>query len=133
MIMPDEVMEFPEIDTQQIRERLKAHLQALTITIGERSVRYPRRLAAAAEYITAFYEDLGISVHTEPYRYRDMNVANVVAEIVSGPDPSARYILGAHYDSVNNLEVGPVILFSKYSTINLNSLLMKYMKFYITF
>jgi len=93
-------MELPEIDIQQIQERLRVHLRALTITIGERSVRYPDRLAAAAAYIMSFYEDLGISVHTEPYQYRDMNVANVVAEIAPGSDPSARYILGAHYDSV---------------------------------
>jgi Zn-dependent M28 family amino/carboxypeptidase len=95
-----EHMKFSESDIRQIEERLKAHLRALTITIGERSVRYPGRLTAAAEYITAFYEGLGISVHTEPYRYQNMSVANVVAEIASGPEPSARYIVGAHYDSV---------------------------------
>jgi Zn-dependent M28 family amino/carboxypeptidase len=63
-------------------------------------VRYPGSLKAAAEYITGFYDDLGIAVHTEPYPYRNMEVANVVAEISSAPAPSARYVVGAHYDSV---------------------------------
>jgi len=89
------------IDIQQIGQRLRAHLQALTVTIGERSVRLPDNLNKTAEYITSFYKDIGISVHTEPYNYHDLKVANVVAEISSGSNPSHKYIVGAHYDSVS--------------------------------
>lgn len=92
------------IDIKQTGERLKAHLQALTVTIGERSVRLPNNLNRTAEYITSFYKDIGISAHTEPYNYQNIKVANVVAEISSGSAgsvPSHKYIVGAHYDSVS--------------------------------
>ena len=89
------------IDIQQTGERLEAHLRTLTETIGERSVRFPENLNKTADYIQLFYEDIGIAVHREPYDYSDFKVDNVVAEISTGPQPSRRYLLGAHYDSVS--------------------------------
>lgn len=89
------------IDIQQTADRLQAHLRTLTKTIGERSVRYPKNIQKTAEYIEAFYEDIGLAAHTEPYDYADYKVANVVARISTGPNPSRRYLLGAHYDSVS--------------------------------
>jgi hypothetical protein len=89
------------IDIQETIERLEAHLRTLTETIGERSVRFPEHLDKTAEYVQSFYEDIGIAVHREPYDYSDFKVENVVAEISTGPQPSRRYLLGAHYDSVS--------------------------------
>jgi hypothetical protein len=89
------------INIQQTAEQLKAHLRALTQTIGERSVRYPENLKSTADYIQSFYKDIGIEVHREPYDYSDFKVDNVVAGISSAPQPSRRYLLGAHYDSVS--------------------------------
>jgi hypothetical protein len=89
------------IDIQETIERLEAHLRTLTETIGERSVRFPEHLNKTADYIQLFYEDIGIAVHREPYDYSDFKVDNVVAEISTGPQPSCRYLLGAHYDSVS--------------------------------
>jgi acetylornithine deacetylase/succinyl-diaminopimelate desuccinylase-like protein len=92
------------IDIQQTGDRLEAHLRTLTETIGERSVRFPENLNKTADYIQSFYEDIGIAVHREPYYYSDYKVANIVAEISTGPQPSRRYLLGAHYDSVSGTE-----------------------------
>ena len=89
------------IDIQKTIKRLEAHLQALTETIGERSVRVPENLEKTARYIQSFYEDIGLSAHPEPYDYADFIVANVVAEVSTGPKPARRYLLGAHYDSVS--------------------------------
>jgi hypothetical protein len=89
------------IDIQQTVERLEAHLRVLTETIGERSVRFPENLNKTATYIQSFYDDIGIAVHRAPYDYADFKVDNVVAEISTGPHPSRRYLLGAHYDSVS--------------------------------
>jgi hypothetical protein len=89
------------INIQQTAERLEAHLRVLTETIGERSVRFPENLKKTADYIQSFYEDIGLSVHTEPYGYSDFKVDNVVAKISTGARPSHRYLLGAHYDSVS--------------------------------
>ena len=89
------------INIQQTGERLQAHLRMLTESIGERSVRFPENLNKTADYIQSFYQDIGLSVHTEPYDYTDFKVGNIVAEISTGPRPSHRYLLGAHYDSVS--------------------------------
>ena len=89
------------IDIQQTGVRLEAHLRALTETIGERSVRYPENLTKTADYIQSFYEEIGIAAHKEPYDYANFKVENVVAEISGVPQPSRRYLLGAHYDSVS--------------------------------
>jgi len=88
------------IDIQQTAERLKEHLRTLTVTIGERSVRFPENHEKTAAYIQSFYEDIGLPVHSESYDYTDFKVANVVAKISTTPHPSRRYLLGAHYDSV---------------------------------
>jgi Zn-dependent M28 family amino/carboxypeptidase len=88
------------IDIQKAEEQLRLHLKALTETIGERSVRIPGNLNKTVEYIIAFYNGIGIKAWREPYNYDGFEVANVVAEISSGPDPARRYVLGAHYDSV---------------------------------
>jgi len=88
------------IDIPKTIERLKMHLQVLTETIGERSVNFPQNLAKTAEYVKNFYQDMGLAAHLEPYAYREFKVANVVAEVASGADPTRRFLVGAHYDSV---------------------------------
>ena len=89
------------INILQTGQRIEAHLRALTESIGERSVRYPENLTKTAGYIQSFYENIGIAVHAEPYDYAGIKVDNIVAKISSGPKPSRRYLLGAHYDSVS--------------------------------
>ena len=90
----------PMIDIQKTETQLKAHLQALTVTIGERSVRFPENLNKTAGYIQKYFKGLGLSVKSEPYDYHGIQVANIVSQLSSGSDPSHCYILGAHYDSV---------------------------------
>lgn len=87
-------------DHQKTEDQLRAHLKALTVTIGERSVRKPENLHKTVDYILSYYEDIGLQAWREPYDYKGFEVANVVAEISSRPDPSRQYLLGAHYDSV---------------------------------
>ena len=88
------------IELHQTEEKLRRHLKALTETIGERSVRTPGNLNKTVEYIISYYREIGIKAWREPYNYEGFEVANVVAEISSGPNPVRRYLLGAHYDSV---------------------------------
>jgi len=88
------------IDIQKTMERLQNHLEALTVTIGERSIFLPENLKITAEYIESFYRDIGLQVHREPYRYQDLTVSNIVADISFCANPSKRYLMGAHYDSV---------------------------------
>jgi hypothetical protein len=88
------------VDIPATEARLRNHLRALTVDIGERSVRVPGNLAQTAEYIRDFYKGNGIEARLEPYGYQGFEVANVVAEVRSGPSPARRILIGAHYDSV---------------------------------
>lgn len=89
------------VDRLQTQQRLREHLHALTVTIGERSVSRPENLKKTATYISSFYEELGLAVDTQAYSYVQMPVANVIADIAFGKDPRRRFLLGAHYDSVS--------------------------------
>jgi Zn-dependent M28 family amino/carboxypeptidase len=87
-------------DPQHSRVRLRAHVRTLTKTIGERSVSVPGNLDRTAAYLQSCFEEIGIPVHLESYRYGSLTVSNVVAEMKGRGDSPAHYILGAHYDSV---------------------------------
>ncbi len=88
------------IDIEITKERLKAHLKALTVEIGERSVRYPRNLTRTAEYLEKFYRGIGLPVERETYKFRTEQVANIVSYLQQKNTASRNYIIGAHYDSV---------------------------------
>jgi hypothetical protein len=88
------------IDIDKTVERLQEHVQQLTETIGERSVRFPENLHETAAYIESFYRDLGLEVQAEQYKFRDFTVANIVTRIDLGAAPTKHYLVGAHYDSV---------------------------------
>ena len=88
------------VDIEETVERLRNHLTELTVTIGERSVRRPENLEKTARYLETFYQNLGLPVERESYRYRDMTVANLISQVDFAPRPSRRYLLGAHYDTV---------------------------------
>ena len=62
------------IDIQKTEKQLKTHLQTLTVTIGERSVRFPENLSKAANYIQKHFENLGLLVKSEPYDYHGIKV-----------------------------------------------------------
>jgi hypothetical protein len=88
------------IDIQTTEARLRDHLKALTVDIGERSVLVPGNLKKTAGYIRDFYKGIGIEARLEPYGYHGFEVANVVAEIAFGRNPAKRILIGAHYDSI---------------------------------
>jgi hypothetical protein len=90
----------PMIDIQQTSQRIQEHLTQLTVTIGERSVGLPRNLERTAKYIESFYQNLGLSVRREPYKYHDLTVVNIATEITFSSQPKSRFVVGAHYDSV---------------------------------
>jgi len=93
--------ETPMIDIQKTTERLQDHLRTLTQTIGERSVLLPKNLEETKDYIEKFYESIGVPTHCESYGFRNFTVSNIVAEISLCDNPTKRYIVGAHYDSVS--------------------------------
>jgi Zn-dependent M28 family amino/carboxypeptidase len=91
---------FIMVDVAETAQRLKEHLNVLTVNIGERSVLIPENLKKTAGYLAEFYRQIGLEVRLEPYDYRGVTVANVVAETALGRKSAKRLLIGAHYDSV---------------------------------
>jgi Zn-dependent M28 family amino/carboxypeptidase len=89
------------IDVRQTQQRLQDHLHALTVTIGERSVRIPENLKKTAAYLTGCLEELGVTVDRQRYSYAEQPLDNITAEISFSADPKHRFLIGAHYDSVS--------------------------------
>jgi Zn-dependent M28 family amino/carboxypeptidase len=90
------------VDLKQTAGRLIDHLAMLTVTIGERSMFSPRKLALTAEYIESAYAEYGLPVQLESYPCRDFTAHNVVAFSKCRGVPAGRFLVGAHYDCIIN-------------------------------
>lgn len=88
------------LNKQMTIKRLSDHLTMLTHTIGERSVRRRDNLEKTATYIQDQFKDFGLEVQRQQYRYKDIQVSNVVALFQQSESHAVHYVLGAHYDSV---------------------------------
>jgi Zn-dependent M28 family amino/carboxypeptidase len=88
------------IDLHATEKNLRNHLEALTRTIGERSVSTPWNLEKSAEYIESVHRQVGLEPRRETYNFRGERVANIVADLGFGDKEKKIFLLGAHYDSV---------------------------------
>ena len=82
---------------EEIRRRLLAHLEYLSVSLGERCIYRPANLKAAEDYV---YQNLA-AVGYAPWRQRIIYQRQEVNNIVAGEqNPKGYYILGAHFDTV---------------------------------
>lgn len=79
---------------------LKAHVRALAVDIGERSVVRGDGLDQARAYVKSAFEKAGLKVSEQPYEYEGRRVANLIADLPGAIPGLAPYIVGAHYDTV---------------------------------
>lgn len=86
--------------TKVLSERLHADVKALAGEIGERSVRHPSGLHAAADRIEASLASSGLSTSRQTYDVAGVACDNVEAEVRGSVLPNELVIVGAHYDSV---------------------------------
>ncbi len=82
------------------RQRIEQHLHLLTKEIGERSVRRWQNHAQTRDALLEIFQRIGLETTLETYDYAGTSVANVIAEINPGRQPTQRYLVGAHYDTV---------------------------------
>ena len=86
------------MDSSGTEGRLRAHVEALAGTIGERHFLRPRALAAAADYIDAAWRAQGYVPERETFTVNGVNCANLV---ITRPGRLDELLLiGAHYDTV---------------------------------
>lgn len=86
--------------TEATAARLKAHVEQLAGTIGERNVYRPRALRAAADYIRRCWRGQGYEVVEQSYEAAGVSSANLEISRTGSDRPDEIVLLGAHYDSV---------------------------------
>ena len=86
---------------RSLRERLRQHVEVLALKIGERHIRRPGALAAAARYIEeALARSGGRSVRPQFYEVHGIKCANLEVELPGVGRPREILLVGAHYDTV---------------------------------
>lgn len=90
---------------KDMEKRLRASVEHLAVTIGERNVHRPERLQQAADWIRGEWHALGLAVTEQSYDVQGVPCRNLEVDVTSAPDtkgvtsPSI-VLVGAHYDSV---------------------------------
>jgi Zn-dependent M28 family amino/carboxypeptidase len=83
-----------------LARRLRAHVEMLAGTIGERNVFQPQGLAAARDYIETTWRAQGYEVGAQEYEARGVRCANLEVSRTGAGRAGEIILLGAHYDSV---------------------------------
>jgi Zn-dependent M28 family amino/carboxypeptidase len=81
----------------EIRGNLAAHLEYLSVRLGERGIFRPKNLKAAEDYVFAAFARAGYQPRRQTFVYQGTEVSNVIA---GEEHPGGYYLLGAHFDTV---------------------------------
>jgi Zn-dependent M28 family amino/carboxypeptidase len=92
----------PGEEELRLETELRAHVQMLAGTIGQRNVFHPAALEAAANYIRDEFARNGLQVTEQAFESEGSRVRNLFAEIRGRSRPEEILVIGAHYDSVSN-------------------------------
>lgn len=93
----------PALSAMQLSlaDELRADVEMLAGTIGERNVFHPEKLAAAEAYLTAELARAGYTVNKQVFTVRGVECANIEAEIPAADGAGQELVIvGAHYDAV---------------------------------
>jgi Zn-dependent M28 family amino/carboxypeptidase len=88
------------VEETTLRDGLRAHVEMLGTTIGDRNVWRYEQLKASADYIERQLTSFGYKVARQPYTAGGKEVVNLEAELRGATRPDEIFIVGAHYDSV---------------------------------
>lgn len=83
----------------RIEARLRADVDQLSVTIGERNLDHYPQLQAARQFMREQLEATGLPVTEQTYNCRGMEVANLEVELPGASSPDEIVLIGAHYDS----------------------------------
>ncbi|UCG52337.1 MAG: M20/M25/M40 family metallo-hydrolase [Candidatus Latescibacterota bacterium] len=84
----------------KLENRLRAHVDMLADSIGERNIWCPDALSAAATYIERFLVGRGYEVRSQTFETDRLPVRNLEVEIAGSTRAEEIVVVGAHYDSV---------------------------------
>ncbi len=86
-----------DLNRDEIKANLLAHLTYLSKNLGDRSVYQPGNLKAAEDYVFENFSRMGYTLRRQTFICERQEVSNVIA---GDQSPDGYYILGAHFDTV---------------------------------
>jgi hypothetical protein len=86
----------------KLREYLKAHVEMLAGTIGERNMEHYDALNKAADYIRQTLESRNYKVSDDTYEVQGKKARILYATLEGTGHGTEPFVVGAHYDSVTN-------------------------------
>ena len=89
-----------KIDNSLLVNSIQKHINKLAVEIGPRPVTNEQSIKKTEKYITNYFENIGLEVKQQRYKYDNYDIANVIAGSQKNLLSSKYYIIGAHYDSV---------------------------------
>lgn len=92
----------PALGREELRYKLilEKHIRALSVDIGERSLKSPEKLEQAADYIWNSFAQLGYEVREQEFAVDGKILRNLEAIVPGTQKPEKILVLGAHYDTV---------------------------------
>lgn len=84
----------------RLRDNLKAHVEMLAGTIGERNMQHLDALNKAADYIRQTLESREYQVNEDTYEVSGQKLRILYATLAGSKNPTQPLVVGAHYDSV---------------------------------
>jgi hypothetical protein len=87
-------------EESEVRDRLSAEVNHLTVDIGDRSFVRPKSLQTADDYLSSSLREQGYTVVERPYEVEGEKVNNLEAVLAGSDGTLGQVIVGAHYDSV---------------------------------
>ena len=89
-----------KIDNSLLVNSIQKHINKLAVEIGPRPVTNEQSIKKTENYITNYFENIGLEVKQQRYKYDNYDIANVIAGSQKNLLASKYYVIGAHYDSV---------------------------------
>jgi hypothetical protein len=83
----------------RLRDNLKAHVEMLAGTIGERNMEHYDALNKAADYIRQTLESREYKVSEDTYQVGGKKLRILYATLDGSGNPTEPFVVGAHYDS----------------------------------
>ena len=89
-----------KIDNSSLVNSIQKHINKLAVEIGPRPVTNEQSIKKTEKYITSYFENIGLEVKQQQYKYDNYDIANVIAGSQKNLLSPKYYVIGAHYDSV---------------------------------
>ncbi|RUA20109.1 MAG: peptidase M28, partial [Alphaproteobacteria bacterium] len=89
-----------KIDNSFLVNSIQKHINKLAVEIGSRPVTNEQSIKKTENYITNYFENIGLEVKQQRYKYDNYDIANVIAGSQKNLLSPKYYVIGAHYDSV---------------------------------